>query len=380
MTSLVPVHRVLGTGAPVKKRNVWSGADRQVRSIVGGHKDVFQLRPKMSGVGGASFNMVAHNGADMYVFSGVTGVYTSPDLITLTARGAPTGGGTWVGMPQIVFFKGEFFATYTVSSAAVIARSSDKGVTWVSYPSGSGSRMSVVGDLLYILPNGGANFYTTNAPATAATARAFSRSAYWSRVVGTAARQYCFGSTASGDAAPLDKAEVATNGTSFSQDAACEALMAAAPVGMRHAHAIANGKTLLFNASPDGLYSLVADAAGVWSVGAAIPGELGDGYRLYGVGLAVSNTGNTQIVTDADGVTYVLMVVQDGFGNYLPRVACTYDGVDWWWLPPHSNLGSTAPNFPMGMYQRIDGRVMAHAASTRFVEANPNAVELYYEV
>lgn len=376
----VPFSQLFGIGTPVKKRNVWSGTDRLVRSIVGGHKDVFQLRPKMSGVGGASFNMVTHNGVDMYVLTGLNAVYSSPDLVTLTSRAVPAGG-AWNGASQVVSFQGDFFATYTISASAVIARSSDKGVTWVSYPSGSGSRMSVVGGLLYFLVNGNAaNFSTTNAPGTAATARAFSRSAYWSKVVGTPTRQYCFGASASGDAATLDKADVATNGTSFSQDAACEALMAAAPIGMRHAHAIANGKTLLFNATSDGLYSLVADAAGVWSVGAAIPGELGDGYRLYGVGLPVSNTGNAQIVTDAEGVTYVLMVVQDGFGNYLPRVACTYDGVDWWWLPPHSNLGTTAPNFPLGMAQRIDGRVLAHFNSTRFVEANPNAVELYYEI
>jgi len=372
---MLSFNRKFGLGAPLKKRNIWSGADRAVRSIVGSYKDPFLLRP---GGLSAAFQMIESNGADMYVVVLASVLQTSPDLITLTSRSAPAGY-SWVGA-NVVYYKGYFFAFCTPGSGVAVCRSSDKGVTWDLYGSMAGNRLSVVGDLLYCTNSGAtSNFYTTNAPTTAATARAFSRSAYWGRVVGSAARQYVFGSVSS-DTTTFNRVEVSTNGTSFSQDAACEALLAQAPVSMRHAHALANGKTVVFGVGPEGLYSLVADAAGAWSIGAQIPGELADGYRLYGVPLVVGNAASALMQTDGDGTSYVCLIVQDAAGNYLLRIAATYDGVDWRFLPPHSNLGTTAPNFTAGVMKRIDGRIMTHYNSMRLVEANPSGVELYYEI
>lgn len=380
MTSLVPVHQVFGTGAPVKKRNVWSGADRRVRAIVGGRKDVFRLRPKGNGISG--YSSMAHNGVDAYVVAYGASIFSSPDLLTGTARSLS---GTAASAGQLLNFGGTFFYCFPVAGPSLaINRSADKGVTWATVPSLGGGQMSVVNGILYSVvqpiasPIAQSTFYTLSDPAGVATARAFSRASYWGKVVGNATRQYCFASAAAGSHWTL--CDVSTNGTSFAQDTGYEALAGRAPMNMRNACSLADGRVMVFGVSTAGLFSLVADAAGVWSVGAQIPGELGDGYRLHSVGTVHSYFIGPAAYTDADGITHVLLMVQDGFGNYLARVACTYDGVDWWFLPPHSNFGTSAPTMYLGVFSNIAGLPVANYSDTQLVEANPNGTELYYEV
>lgn len=384
MTSLVPVSEVFATGAPVKKRNLWSGADRKNRAIVGGRRDAYKLRPKPSVIAG--WGAMAHNTLDTYVVAQNTSIYTTPDLQVGTSRSLPS---TPTGLGSLVHYKGSFFYAYPVAAGPAIttARSTDKGVTWTTYH--TSSMLSVVNDVLYLVPQpigtsppSTASFSTTTDPAVAPTVRAFSRAAYWTKVVGNAAHQYCFGSAGNTPAngAPWLLCEAATNGTSFSQDTGFEALAPRSPMSLRNACTLADGRVMVYGVSTAGLFSLVADAAGVWSVGAQIPGELGDGYRLHSPGLVGTYTVGSPSHTDADGITYVLVIVQDAAGNYMPRVACTYDGVEWWFLPPHANLGTSVPTAPLGVFSTIGGQVLANYDAAQLVEANPAGVELYYEV
>lgn len=384
MTSLVPVSEVFATGAPVKKRYLWSGEDRKSRAIVGGRKDAYKLRPKATVITG--WGALAHNGLDTYVVASGTALFTTPDLLVGTVRSM---GSTPISVGALIHYKGSFFYSFPVTTSQVqTMRSTDKGVTWAAYLTGGGV-LCVVGDLLYIVPQPigtspppTASFHTTADPAVAATARAFSRSAYWTKVVGNATRQYCFGSSlnSSPNAMPWTLCEVATNGTSFSQDTGFETLAARAPMTLRNACTLAGGRVMAYGVSTAGLFSLVADAAGVWSVGAQIPGELGDGYRLHSPGLVGTYSVGASSYTDADGITHVLVIAQDAAGNFMPRVACTVDGVEWWFLPPHANLGTSQPTTPLGVFSTIGGLLLANYDASQLVEANPAAVELYYEV
>jgi hypothetical protein len=384
MTSLVPVSEVFATGAPVKKRYLWSGEDRKNRAIVGGRKDAYKLRPKATVITG--WGALAHNGLDTYVVASGTALFTTPDLLVGTSRSVsnpPT------GLGNLLHYKGSFFYSYPAGGPSLAtARSADKGVTWAAYGA-AGGMLSVVGDLLYIVPQpigtsppATSSFSTTSDPAVAPTARAFSRSAYWTKVVGNSTRQYCFGSPTNSptNGTPWIWGEVSTNGTSFSQDTGFETLAARAPMTLRNACSLAAGRVMAYGVSAAGLFSLVADAAGVWSVGAQIPGELGDGYRLHSPGLVGTYSVGASSYTDADGITHVLVIAQDAAGNFMPRVACTVDGVEWWFLPPHANLGTSQPTAPLGVFSTIGGLLLANYDASQLVEANPAAVELYYEV
>lgn len=383
----VPFSQLFGIGTPVKKRGVWSGAARKVRSIVGARKDVMRIRPAMSGAGGIS--LVAHNDADMYVVAYSTQIATTPDLLTATQR---TLSATPAQPVSLLYYKGNFFYSFAVAGPALTTnKSSDKGVTWASY--GSGGMLSVAGDLLYIVPQPtsagtpqSSNFWTTNDPATAVTARAFSRAGYWGKVVGNATRQYCFGSVGNtpNNGAPWTLGEVSTNGTSFSQDAGFEALAAKLPsgVGLRSAVTLADGRVMVMGcAAASGLYSLVADAAGAWSIGAQIPAELGNGFRLHSFGLVGTYAIGPASYTDADGITHVLFIVRDTDANYLACVGSTYDGKDWRFLDPHYNFGASAPTDWVGVFGKIGGAPpLVSITGTVLGEGNPDAVELYYEV
>ena len=136
---------------------------------------------------------------------------------------------------------------------------------------------------------------------------------------------------------------------------------------------------MVFSCSTSGLYCLVADAAGAWSIGASLPQEL-DGYRFVSVGPGGTYGMTPNAYTDADGITLILFIVQDAAGNYLARIGTTYDGKEWQFLPPHYNFGTTAPTVPLGVYSTIDGTPLFNASSTLLAEANMNAVELYYEL
>lgn len=371
-----PFSTVFGTGTPVRKRNVWKGPERLYPAIVGARKDPVQLRPNMSNVT-AGFGLIAHNGLDTYVVASGTSMFTTPDLLTGTSRGmpvAPSGLGS-----SLLSFKGSFYYTAPYSSSSVLLRSADKGVTWENV-SGFAGLLSVAGGTLYSVQALGvasATFYTTADPAVAFVARAFSRSSTWGRVVGNANRQYCFSRSAA--ASPL--AEVSTNGTSFAQDVGFETLASRAPGGSALVNpvALAAGRVMVFSCTTAGLYCLVADAAGTWSVGASLPQEL-DGYRFYGVGQGGVTGFSATTFTDADGITHVLFIVQDPAGNYLARIGSTYDGKEWQFLPPHYNFGTTAPTVPLGVYSKIDGTPLFNASGTALAEANPNAVELFYEL
>ena len=375
-----PFSTVFGTGTPVRKRNVWKGPERLYSAIVGARKDPVQLRPNMSNVT-AGFGLIAHNGLDTYVVASGASMFTTPDLLTGTARAlATTPAGIGSGL---VYYKGSFFyCAHTSTPVQVVSRSADKGVTWSNYA--NPGTLSVVGDLLYMVSYQVNNpavplatFYTTSDPAAPAVARAFSRSSFWGKVVGNANRQYCFSRTAS--ATPLG--EVSTNGTSFAQDVGFETLAARSPVGsaLINAVTLAAGRVMVFSCTTSGLYCLVADAAGTWSIGASLPQEL-DGYRFVSVGPGGTYSVSPNAYTDADGITSILFIVQDPAGNYLARIGTTYDGKDWQFLPPHYNFGTTAPTVPLGVFSKIDGTPLFNASGNLLAEANMNAVELFYEL
>ena len=374
-----PFSTVFGTGTPVRKRNVWTGPERLYPAIVGARKDPVQLRPSTSNV--ASYGLIAHNGLDAYVVASGTNIFTTPDLLTGTARAmaqTPAAVGS-----SLVYYKGSFFYyMHTSTPNWFVQRSSDNEVTWSQYGNAANAGMlSVVGGLLYAVPylssNNSTAFYTTSDPAQAAVSRSFSRFSSWGKVVGNANRQYCFQRTNSNT--PLG--EVSTNGTSFSQDVGFEALAARKPTGavLTNAVSLADDRVMVFSCTTSGLYCLVADAAGAWSIGASLPQEL-DGYRFYGVGPVGTYGSGPNAYTDADGITSILFLVQDAAGNYLARIGTTYDGKGWQFLPPHHNFGTTAPTVPLGVFSKIDGTPLFNASGTALAEANPNAVELFYEL
>lgn len=373
-----PFSTVFGTGTPVRKRSVWKGPERLYPAIVGARKDPVQLRPNMSNVNNG-FGLIAHNGLDTYVVASGTSMLTTPDLLTGTSRALATtpadiGSG-------LIYYKGSFFyCAHSATPSQIIQRSSDNGVTWSNY--GYAVTLSVVGDLLYMVSYPVNNpsfplstFYTTSDPNAPAVARAFSRSSWWGKVVGNAARQYCFSRTT------IPLGEVSTNGTSFGQDVGFEALAARAPAGssLINAVSLAAGRVLVFSCTTAGLYCLVADASGSWSIGASLPQEL-DGYRFVSVGSGGTYARGPNAYTDADGITSILFLVQDPAGNYLARIGTTYDGKDWQFLPPHHNFGTTAPTVPLGVFSKIDGTPIFNASTTMLAEANTDAVELYYEL
>lgn len=371
-----PFSTVFGTGTPVRKRNVWKGPERLYPAIVGARKDPVQLRPNMSNVTDG-FGLIAHNGLDTYVVASGTRMLTTPDLLTGTSRAlATTPAGIGSGL---VYYKGSFFyCAHTSTPTQVVSRSADKGVTWSNYA--NPGTLSVVGDLLYMVNNfniSAATFHTTSDPAAPAVARAFSRSHGWGKVVGNANRQYCFSRVA----VTIPLGEVSTNGTSFSQDVGFETLAARSPEGsaLINAVTLADGRVMVFSCTTSGLYCLVADAAGAWSIGASLPQEL-DGYRFVSVGSGGTYAIGPNAYTDADGITSILFLVQDPAGNYLARIGTTYDGKDWQFLPPHHNFGTTAPTVPLGVFSKIDGTPLFNASGTVLAEANPNAVELFYEL
>jgi hypothetical protein len=378
-----PFSSIFGTGAPVRSRKVWSGADRLYPAIIGASKDPVKIRGSIPSV--SSYGLLAHNGLDAYVFSSGTGIYTTPDLQTATSRSLATS----VAGPgaSLVYFKGSFFyASNSATPAPIVQRSADKGVTWTSSSLANAS-LSVIGDTLYAcrlpLTSGyaaDAGFQTLSDPAGAVVSRAFSRASYWVKVAGNANRQYAFAKSA-WNSASLVQADVSTNGTSFSQDAAYEALAARAPSGavLSNVASLANGAVMVFSCTSSGLFSLVADSAGAWSIGASLPQEL-DGYRFVGIGSGGSYNAISQSYTDSDGVAHYIFIVQDAAGNYLARIGSTYDGKEWRFLPPHYNFGTTLPTVQLGVFSKIDGTPLFHATVGALAEANMNAVELYYEV
>ena len=374
MTALVPVHTVFGMGAPLRKRGVWSGAERRNRALVGAFKEPFRLWPKPSAIQG--FAGVAHNGVDAYVAAYSIVVYSTPDLVVGVTRGLPA---SPTGVGLLTAFKGAFYYLFPVSGGTTAsAVSTDKGVTWVAGP--VNGFLSVAAGMLYSLAgNGSANFHTVANPGEAAVARALSRAGYWYRVVGAGARRYAFGAASSTAGTNWTLGDVSTNGTSFSQDAGYEVLAARAAVPINHACALADGRVMAFGVGPGGMYCLVAEADGTWSVGARMPAELGDGYRLHSAPSIYSSMG-AQAFTDADGLTHFAVLVRDAVGNYLPRVARTYDGRDIAFLPPPHNFGASPPTEPLGVFSTIDGRVLLNVGSAQLVESNENGVELYYEV
>lgn len=376
-----PFSTIFGTGTPVRKRNVWKGPERLYPAIVGARKDPVRLRQNLTNLTSYGFGLIAHDGVDTYVVASGTSMLTTPDLLTGTSRTlATTPAGIGSGL---VHYKGSFFyCAHNSSPSQIVQRSSNKGVTWSNY--GSAGVLSVVGDLLYMVPYQLNNpslemstFYTTSDPAAAAVPRAFSRSSLWGKVVGNANRQYCFSRTAS--ATPLG--EVSTNGTSFAQDVGFETLAARAPdsSALTNAVTLAAGRVMVFSCTTVGLYCLVADAAGTWSIGASLPQEL-DGYRFVSVGSGGTHAIGPNAYTDADGITSILFIVQDPAGNQLARIGTTYDGKDWQFLPPHFNFGGAAPIAPRGVFSKIDGTPLFNASGTVLAEANPNAVELFYEL
>lgn len=355
---MLSFNRKFGLGAALRQRSIWAGSARSAPSLVttqlNPYKPRRQTSPANLAVEGLSYN------GTVYIGRVGGNCYTSPDLVTFTARtpvsGNAFGGGVAVGtrLVALTSYSGNYY----------LCSSADNGATWGS-PTGTGTPgpvLSAAGGIGYALsPANTVQGYVTVSSAGVQTGRNFPVANAWSSVVAnaTADKWVVINAAAAVTPAALYSGD-GINWTVSSSYATEAAKLNAFPaaiygIGSRFVVVAFNGPSFSTMYSDDGGVT--------WLQGAAY-GRLADGRTFTAVHKdAVVLDGHLYISALAGGVALILS---------------TPDGVTW---RTHSDINATA-SLP-GLYKRAGADSFVFNSGNEMapvLETNVAAQELYYEL
>ena len=355
---MLSFNRKFGLGAALRQRPIWAGSARSAPSLVTTQLNPYKPRRQTSPANLAAEGL-SYNGT-VYIGKVGTNCYTSPDLVTFTAR-TPSSGNTFLGGVAVGT---RLVALTTYSGNYYLCSSADNGVTWGSV-AGTGTPnpvLSVAGGIAFALsPGNNVLGYVTVSSAGVQTGRNFPVSSQWSSVAANAAadKWVVINAAASGTPAALYSGDGAnwTVSSSYATEAAKLNAFPAAiySIGSRFVVVAFNGTSFS---------SIYSDDGGVtWLQGASY-GRLADGRAFTAVHKdAVVLDGHLYISAAAGGTAFILS---------------TPDGVTW---RTHSDINATA-SLP-GLYKRAGAESFVFNAGSEVapvMETNVTAQELYYEL
>ncbi|MFN3437779.1 MAG: sialidase family protein [Acidovorax sp.] len=341
-----------GVGVPVRQRLIWTGADRAIPGHLVRQMNAYRPRQQTSPAG-IALESVTHNGTVYLGFGGTNTWYTSPDLVTFTARVFSSGSTNMRGLAV----GANLFGLSAFSGSLALNRSTDNGASWANL-GGVGITQAVMhtaGGLGYLLtPSNSAAFihFTT---AGVMTNKNFPAAATWGGVVHNGAGWLAF--SVDGVAA------YSSNGADFTMSASYAAERVKLPANPSAIYALGS-RFIAVALSGTTFSTIFSDDNGVtWQQGAAY-GQFFEGRFFGSVNPdAVVLDGHLYVSARAGGVGFLLS---------------TANGVTW---RTHAdiNVSDSAP----GLYRRVGANTFFLNTAVNSgppLEINLAAKELFYEL
>lgn len=339
-----------GTGVPVRQRFIWTGADRALPGQLVRQMNPYRPRPQTSPPG-VMLESVTHNGTVYFGSGGANTWYTSPDMVTFTARVFSSGSVNIRGLAV----GANLFGLSSFNGAQSLNRSTDNGSTWASVgsPNITQAVMCTAGSMGYLLTPGNSTAFVHFTTAGVMTNKNFPAAATWGGIVHNGAGWLAF--SADGVAA------YSGNGADFTVSASYAAERAKLPANPTAIYALGS-RFIAVALSGTTFSTIYSDDNGVtWQQGAAY-GQFAEG-RFFGSvnpdGVVLD--GHLYISARAGGVGFLLS---------------TANGVSW---RAHAdiNVSDSAP----GLYRRVGANTffLNTAVNTApALEINLSAKELFY--
>lgn len=355
---MLSFNRKFGLGAALRQRSIWAGSARNAPGLVINQLNPYKPRRQTSPANLAA-EKLSYNGT-VYIGKVGSNCYTSPDLVTYTAR-TPVGGNTFMGAVAVGT---RLVALTAYSGNFYLCSSADNGATWgaVTATGTPGPELSVAGGIAYVLsPANNLTGYVTVSSAGVQTSRNFPLASQWGSVVASAAadKWVVINVAAAGTPAALYSGD-GINWTVSSSYATEAAKLNAFPaaiysIGSRFVVVAINGPSFSTMYSDDGGVT--------WLQGASY-GRLADGRAFTAIHKdAVVLDGHLYISAAAGGTAFILS---------------TPDGVAW---RIHSDINATA-SLP-GLYKRAGADSFVFNTGSEVapvMETNVAAQEIYYEL
>ncbi|CAN7469339.1 sialidase family protein [Acidovorax sp. LjRoot194] len=339
-------------GVPVRQRLIWTGADRALPGQLVRQMNAYRPRPQTSPLG-IALESVTHNGSVYLGFGGGTTWYTSPDLVTFTARVFSSGAVNIRGLAV----GANLFGVSSFSGSQALNRSTDNGASWASVGAVNITQavLCTAGGVGYLLTPGNSTAFIHFTAAGVMTNKNFPAAATWGGVVHNGAAWLAF--SADGVAA------YSSNGADFTMSASYAAERVKLPANPTAIYALGS-RFIAVALSGTTFSTIYSDDNGVtWQQGAAY-GQLFEGRFFGSVNPdAVVLDGHLYISAKAGGVGFLMS---------------TANGVTW---RTHAdiNVADSAP----GLYRRVGANTFFLNTAVNTgppLEINLLAKELFYEL